>query len=48
MTVKEIVEKIKDLLNGFLDGIEIALLEEDYIVTDEIFDLLDKLEKYDG
>lgn len=48
MTVKEIAEKISDLFNGFLDGIEVALLEEDYEVTDKIFDLIGELKKYDG
>ena len=46
MTIKEIVESIKDLFSGFLDGIEVVLLKEDYKVTDEIFELLSDLEEY--
>ena len=47
MTVKELADKIDDLLNGFLDGIEVALLDEDYEVTDEIFGALKILKEHD-
>ena len=38
--MSEKIKSIEDLLSGFLDGVEVALLEEDYKVTDEIFELL--------
>ena len=48
MKVKEIAEQIYDLFMGFLDWIEVMLIEEDYEVTDKICLLLEELKKYDG